>query len=192
MRQADERNKQVTSKYGTLYSKYESEINNTQIDNMEDLDVTMPIYNLTKYSNNSKTWNLWQYCRKEPNSTITDSQSLKFKARITGRTPADGNPKDVEIAVPLTYLSYFYTALEMPLINCEKNLILTLPENCVISNSTGARTLSINDTKLYVPVASLPTFFFNWDSLHARLNSHYKTESYKKKHKKIRAYRKFV
>ena len=55
MRQADERNKQVTSKYGTLYSKYESEINNTQIDNMEDLDVAMPIYNLTKYSNNSKT-----------------------------------------------------------------------------------------------------------------------------------------
>ena len=35
--------------------------------------------------------------------------------------------------------------------------------------------------------------FFNWDSLHARLNSHYKTWSYKKKnHKKIRAHRKSV
>ena len=34
-------------------------------------------------------------------------------------------------------------------------------------------------------------FFFNWDSLHARLNSHYKAWSYKKKkHKKIKAYRK--
>ena len=32
--------------------------------------------------------------------------------------------------------------------------------------------------------------FFNWDSLHARLNSHYKAWSYKKKkHKKIKAYR---
>ena len=30
--------------------------------------------------------------------------------------------------------------------------------------------------------------FFNWDSLHARLNSHYKAWSYKKKkHKKIKA-----
>ena len=33
--------------------------------------------------------------------------------------------------------------------------------------------------------------FFNWDSLHARLNSHYKAWSYKKKkHKKIKVYRK--
>ena len=36
-------------------------------------------------------------------------------------------------------------------------------------------------------------FFFNWDSLHARLNSHYEAWSYKKKkHKKIKTYRKFV
>ena len=33
--------------------------------------------------------------------------------------------------------------------------------------------------------------FFNWDSLHVRLNSHYEAWSYKKKkHKKIKAYRK--
>ena len=37
------------------------------------------------------------------------------------------------------------------------------------------------------------SFFKNWDSLHARLNSHYETWGYKKKkHKKIKAYRKFV
>ena len=36
-------------------------------------------------------------------------------------------------------------------------------------------------------------FFFNWDSLHPKLNSHYKAWSYKKKkHKKIKAYRKFL
>ena len=34
-------------------------------------------------------------------------------------------------------------------------------------------------------------FSFNWDSLHAKLNRHYKAWSYKeKKHKKIKAYRK--
>ena len=37
----------------------------------------------------------------------------------------------------------------------------------------------------------LHKFFFNWDSLHARLNSHYKAWNYKKKkHKKMKAYRK--
>ena len=36
-------------------------------------------------------------------------------------------------------------------------------------------------------------FFFNWYSLHARLSSHYKAWSYKKrKHKKIKAYRKSI
>ena len=36
-------------------------------------------------------------------------------------------------------------------------------------------------------------FFFNCDSLHARLNSHYEACSYKKKkHEKIKAYRKSV
>ena len=35
--------------------------------------------------------------------------------------------------------------------------------------------------------------FFYWDSLHARLNSHYKARSYKKKkHKNMKAYRKSV
>ena len=35
--------------------------------------------------------------------------------------------------------------------------------------------------------------FFNWDSLYAKLNSHFKAWSYtKKKHKKIKAYRKSI
>ena len=36
-------------------------------------------------------------------------------------------------------------------------------------------------------------YFFNWDSLHARQNSHYDAWSYKKKkHENIKAYRKSV
>ena len=36
-------------------------------------------------------------------------------------------------------------------------------------------------------------FFVNWDSLHARLNSHYEPWSYKKKnHKKMKVYRKSI
>ena len=59
--------------------------------------------------------------------------------------------------VPLKYLSNFWRALEMPLINCEVNLILTLSSTCVITNSNSAGTFAITDTKLYVPVVTLST-----------------------------------
>ena len=59
--------------------------------------------------------------------------------------------------VPLKYLSNFWRTLEMPLINCEVNLILTWSSTCVITGSTGARTFEITDTKLYVPVVTLST-----------------------------------
>ena len=45
----------------------------------------------------------------------------------------------------------------MPLINSEVNLILTCSSTCVITNSTGAGTFEIADTKLYVPVVTLST-----------------------------------
>ena len=45
----------------------------------------------------------------------------------------------------------------MPLINCEVNLILTWSSTCVITDSNGAGTFKISDTKLYVPVVTLST-----------------------------------
>ena len=62
--------------------------------------------------------------------------------------------------VPLKYLSNFWRTLEMPLINCEVNLILTRSSNCVlIANpiQNQAATFAITDTKLYVPVVTLST-----------------------------------
>ena len=50
--------------------------------------------------------------------------------------------------VPLKYLSNFWRTLELPLINCEVNLILTWSSICVITNSTGAGTFEITDAKL--------------------------------------------
>ena len=49
----------------------------------------------------------------------TQSESFKSKIKITGKTPAAGNTKDVDIIVPLEYLSNFWKTFEMPLINCE-------------------------------------------------------------------------
>ena len=59
--------------------------------------------------------------------------------------------------VPLKYLSNFWRTLDMPLITCEVNLILTWSSTCVITNSTGAGIFKITDTKLYVPAVSLST-----------------------------------
>ena len=156
-RQPDERDKGVVFKNCAPFTNRISEINNTQIDNAKDIDIVMSMYNLIEYSDNyAKTsGSLWQYYRDEPNNNLADSESFKFKVKITGKTPNDDNEKDVEIMVPLKYLSNFWRTLELPLINCEVNLILTGSSTCVITNSTGAGTFEITDTKLYVPVVTL-------------------------------------
>ena len=119
----------------------------------------MPMYNLIEYSDNySKTsGSLWNYYRDEPNANLSDSESFESKIKITGKTLAAGNEKDAEIMVLLKYLSNFGGTLVIPLINCEVNLILTWSSACVITNSTGAGTFEITESKLYVPVVTLST-----------------------------------
>ena len=132
----------------------------------------MPMYNLIEYSNNyaKTTGSLWQYCKDIParnnnnnaiiifaENNLTDS--FNFKVKFTGQSGNNGT-KDVEIMLPLKYLSNFWRTLEMPLINCEVNLILTWSSTCVLA-ATGdgnqAATCAITDTKLYVPVVTLST-----------------------------------
>ena len=159
-RQADERDKGVIFKNCAPFINCISKINNTQIDNAKDIDIAMPMYNLIEYSDNyAKTsGRLWQYFRDEPDdNNIEDSESFQSKIKITGKTPNNNNEKDVEIMVPLKYLSNFWRTLEMPLINCEVNLILAWSSTCVITESNGAGTFEITDTKLYVPVVTLST-----------------------------------
>ena len=153
----DERNKGVAFKNCMPFTKCIIRINNTDIDNAQNIDIVMPVYNLIEYSDNySKTsGSLWQYYKDDPNDNITQSESFKSKIKITGKTPAAGNTKDVEIIVPLKYLSNFWRTLEMPLINCEVNLILTWSKDCVISSATGETKFAITETKLYVPVVTL-------------------------------------
>ena len=59
--------------------------------------------------------------------------------------------------VLLKYLSHFWRTLEMSLINFEINLILTQFEKCVFYNDAKAKTFTITDTKLCVPVVTLST-----------------------------------
>ena len=164
-------NRKVIFKNCSPFTNCISNINNTQVDNAKDIDVVMPMYNLIEYSNNySKTTeSLWQYCKDIPardaNNIIeaftagNTTDSFNFKAKITDRTRYDGT-KDVEIIVPLKYLSNFWGTLEIPLINCEVDLILTWSSTCAliatnIPNQNA--TFPITDTKLYVPVVTLST-----------------------------------
>ena len=158
-RQADEKDKGVAFKSCAPVTICFSEINNTQIDNCKDIDIVMQIYNLIEYSDNyAKTSEtLWQYYRDQPNDILANSESFKSKIKITGKTPDDGNEKDVEIMVQLKYLSNFWKTLEMTLINCEVSLILTWSSTCFSTNSTGEEKFKITGTKLYVPLVTLST-----------------------------------
>ena len=138
----------------------------------------MPMYNLIEYSDNySKTsGSLWQYCKEIPavnnDGNIVDfnganaTDSFNFKTKITGQAAAGNNngnitgKVDVEIMVPLKYLRNFWRTLEMPLINCEIELILDWSANCVIISTNNANqvpTFTITETNLYVPVVTLST-----------------------------------
>ena len=164
-------NRKVIFKNCAPFTNCISEINNTQIDNAKDIDIVMPMYNLIEYSDNyaKKTGSFWQYSKDIParndNNEITVftrknlTDSFNFKQKFTGETGNNGT-KDVEIMVPLKYLSNFWRTLEMPLINCEVNLILTRSSTCVIAavgDANQAATFEITNTKLYVPVVILST-----------------------------------
>ena len=168
---ANNTNKKVIFKNCAPFTNCISEINNTQIDNAKDIDIVMPMYNLIEYSDSyaKTTGSLWQYCKdilvrnnnNEMNhfteGNLTDS--FNFKLKITGQTGNDGT-KDVEVIVRLKYLSNFWRTLEMPLINCEVNLILTWSSTCVLISTiipNQNATFAITDTKLYVPVVTLST-----------------------------------
>ena len=60
--------------------------------------------------------------------------------------------------VPLKYLSNFWRTLEIPLINCEIDLILTWSKNCVIiytDVNDQVPTFTKTEANLYVPVVTL-------------------------------------
>ena len=136
------------------------------------LIIVMPMYNLIEYSDNySKTSGiLWKYCKEIPAvdnaSNIVDfnganaTDSYNFKTKITGQTGDDGRINNPEIMVSLKYLSNLQRTLEIPLINCEVELILKWSANCVIIYTDvpdQVPTFEITETNLYVLAVTLST-----------------------------------
>ena len=102
---------------------------------------------------------LYQYYRDEPilkkvgavvDFTDNDtSDSFNFKEEITG----NDSTKDVEILVPLRYLSNFWRTIKMSLINCENKFILTWSANCFMSSNTAtdqATTFAATEKKNFM------------------------------------------
>ena len=174
------RNKEITFKNNAPFINCIAKINGIKINNAEDLDVVMPMYNLLEYSKNYKktTGSLWNYYRDEPSDPLSsNSESFKYKTSITGNTYNIGpdekgydvnkvGKNETEVVIPLKRLSNFSKSLNIPLINCEVELILTWSKNCVLADMTVRAVqgnnpaivaptgleFNITDTKLYVPV----------------------------------------
>ena len=166
---ANNNNKKVIFKNCALFTNCISKIDNTQIDNAEYIDKVMPMYNLLEFSDNySKTsGSLWQYFKDIPAvdddgniinfNGANNTDSFKFKNRLTGQTNDDGII-NVQIMVPLKYLSSFWRTLEIPLINCEIELLLTCSRNSVIISTdinNQIRTFTVTEANLYVSVVQL-------------------------------------
>ena len=131
-------------------------INGELIEDADDLDIVMPMYNLLEYSKNYRKTigSLYNYYRDEltndnnnnfANRNVVNSNDFKYKNNIIGNmynvaaaaAAYDANKNDtqeVEIAIPLKYLGNFWRPLNIPLISCEVSLELKWNKNCVITS----------------------------------------------------------
>ena len=131
------------------------------------------MYNLLEYSKNYRktTGSLWNYFKDEPSNPLSfSSESFKYKTNIVGKTPENNDSlTNAKIVIPLKQSSNFRRSLNISLINCEVEWILTWSKNCNLAGMTtrnvqdgnpaivapsGAK-FKITDTKLYVPVVTL-------------------------------------
>ena len=131
------RNRPLILKNNAPFVSCITRINGELIEDVDDLDIVMPMYNLLEYSKNYRKTigSLYNYYRDElsgdtnpnnfPNRNVVNSETFKYKYKIIGNTynvTAGGNElgtKKIELAIPLKYLGNFLRALNIPLISCE-------------------------------------------------------------------------
>ena len=153
----DKRNIPLILKNNAPFVSCITRINGGLIEDANDLDIVIPLYNLLEYSKNYRKTigSLYNYYRDELSDDADDnnfdyikvvnSNTFKYKNKITGNTynvDADNDDYDVnkngkqeiELAIPLKYLGNFWRALNIPLISCEVSLELKWNKNCVITS----------------------------------------------------------
>ena len=127
-------------------------IKNKFIDNGEDIDVIISMYNLLEYISNfsNTSGSLWNHHRGELNDPANEniapvgyrmnsnktatSKSFEHKKKIIiGKEPINNNTLNIKVAVSLKYLSTLRRSFDLPLINCEIENDLSWLEDCLIS-----------------------------------------------------------
>ena len=146
---AKTRNKKLTFKNNAPFRSCMSKINNTFLQNVEDLDILMLMYNLLEYSDNysmtsgslrnlyrdqingSATENNDDDSKINNNRTIT-SKSFEYRTKLIGSTPDDNSILGANVVALLKYLSNFWRPLDFPLINCKIKSGLSWSKACII------------------------------------------------------------
>ena len=76
--------------------------NNQLIEDVQDLDIVMPMHNFSGYNNDNNE-------RKKIFYPIKDAESFNYKTKLVGKSPDGENElediKDINIVVPLKHLS---------------------------------------------------------------------------------------
>ena len=92
---------------------------------------------------------------------FSSDQSFKYKTSITRNTYNVGDVEagydankfgknETEIVVPLNHLSNFWTTLNIPLINCEIELILTWSKTWALADMTARAPGNNNDSSAII------------------------------------------
>ena len=116
---------QVVFKSCALFTKFITKLDETKKDDAEDLELVMPMYNLTEFSSNffETTGVLWFYSKVEASNfknniaNTGNFKPFKYEAKLLENKAAQP-AQNATIAVLFKYLSNFWTSLEMPLIDC--------------------------------------------------------------------------
>ena len=153
----DKRNRPLILKNNAPFVSCITRINGQLIEDADDLDIVMSMYNLLEYSKNYRKTigSLYNYYRDElsddadsnnfDNIKVVNSNTFNYKNKIIGNTynlnagddDYDVNKngtQEVELTIPLKYLGNFWRALNIPLISCEVSLELKWNKNCVITS----------------------------------------------------------
>ena len=153
----DKRNRPLILKKNAPFVSCITRINGELIEDADDLDIVMSMYNLLEYSKNYRKTigSLYNYYRDElsddaddnnfDNIKVVNSNTFKYKNKIIGnRYNANAGADDydvnkngtqeVESAIPLKYLGNFWRPLNIPLISCEVSLELKWDKNCVTTS----------------------------------------------------------
>ena len=113
------------------------------------INITMPVYNFTEYSDNysDTSGSVWGFKKDEigNNANVTNDvnvPSFKYKANLIANTDTD-----VKVSVPQKHLSNFWRPLEILLINCKAELLLKWIENFLLITAVNANkaTFEITD-----------------------------------------------